>query len=136
MKRERPRVVQEVAEAAAQGDRSENAEYIYGKKRLREIDRRVRFLEQRLDAAQVVDPRQQVRRDRVFFGATVQVEDEDEATRRWMIVGEDETDAQAGKISHRSPIGQALLGKTLDDEIKARTPGGERVYVIVAIDYR
>ena len=121
VKRERPRVVQEVAEAAAQGDRSENAEYIYGKKRLREIDRRVRFLEQRLDAAQIVDPRQQTRLDRVFFGATV--------------LGEDETDAGTGRISHRSPIGQALLGKGLDDEIKVRTPGGERLYVVAGIIY-
>ncbi len=135
VRRERPRVVQEVAEAAAQGDRSENAEYIYGKKRLREIDRRVRFLEQRLDAAQVVDPRQQTRRDRVFFAATVQVEDETGERKTWMLVGEDETDAELGKISHRSPIGQALLGKGLDDEIKVRTPGGERVYVIVDIRY-
>ena len=135
VKRERPRVVQEVAEAAAQGDRSENAEYIYGKKRLREIDRRVRFLEQRLDAALIVDPRQQSRRDRVFFGATVDVEDEVGGTKRWTIVGEDETDAERGHISHRSPIGQALLGKGLDDEIKVRTPGGERIYVVVAIAY-
>ncbi len=135
VKRERPRVVQEVAEAAAQGDRSENAEYIYGKKRLREIDRRVRFLEQRLDAAQIVDPKAQTRRDRVFFGATVQVEDEVGLPRTWTIVGEDETDADTGRISHRSPIGQALLGKGLDDEIKVRTPGGERVYLICAIAY-
>ncbi len=135
VKRERPRVVQEVAEAAAQGDRSENAEYIYGKKRLREIDRRVRFLEQRLDAAQIVDPRQQTRRDRVFFGATVQVEDEAGERKTWMIVGEDETDAGTGRISHRSPIGQALLGKGLDDEIKVRTPGGERLYVVAGIAY-
>ncbi len=135
VKRERPRVVQEVAEAAAQGDRSENAEYIYGKKRLREIDRRVRFLEQRLDAAQIVDPRQQTRRDRVFFGATVQVEDEAGELKTWMIVGEDETDAGTGRISHRSPIGQALLGKGLDDEIKVRTPGGERLYVVAGIAY-
>ena len=135
VKRERPRVVQEVAEAAAQGDRSENAEYIYGKKRLREIDRRVRFLEQRLDAAQIVDPRQQTRLDRVFFGATVQVEDEAGERKTWMIVGEDETDAGTGRISHRSPIGQALLGKGLDDEIKVRTPGGERLYVVAGITY-
>ena len=135
VKRERPRVVQEVAEAAAQGDRSENAEYIYGKKRLREIDRRVRFLEQRLDAAQIVDPRQQTRLDRVFFGATVQVEDEAGERKTWMIVGEDETDAGTGRISHRSPIGQALLGKGLDDEIKVRTPGGERLYVVAGIIY-
>ena len=135
VKRERPRVVQDVAEAAAQGDRSENAEYIYGKKRLREIDRRVRFLEQRLDAAQIVDPRQQTRLDRVFFGATVQVEDEAGERKTWMIVGEDETDAGTGRISHRSPIGQALLGKGLDDEIKVRTPGGERLYVVAGITY-
>ena len=135
VKRERPRVVQEVAEAAAQGDRSENAEYIYGKKRLREIDRRVRFLEQRLDAAQIVDARQQTRRDRVFFGATVQVEDEHGETKQWMLVGEDETDAPTARISHRSPMGQALLGNGLDDEIKVQTPGGERVYVVVDIQY-
>lgn len=135
VKRERPRVVQEVAEAAAQGDRSENAEYIYGKKRLREIDRRLRFLEQRLDAAVVVDPALQQRRDRVFFGARVAVADEEGAERVWTIVGEDETDAASGRISHRSPIGQALLGKGLDDEVKVRTPAGERVYVVLDIAY-
>lgn len=134
-KRERPRVVQEVAEAAAQGDRSENAEYIYGKKRLREIDRRVRFLEQRLDAAQVVDPRMQTRRDKIFFAAMVTVEDEKGETKLWKIVGEDETDAALGHISHRSPIGQALLGKGLDDEIKVRTPVGERILTVVEIRY-
>ena len=135
VRRERPRVVQEVADAAAQGDRSENAEYIYGKKRLREIDRRVRFLEKRLDAAVVVDPTQQTRRQHVFFGATVTVEGEDGQSRTWTIVGEDETDAQRGHISHKSPMGQALLGKQLDDEIKARTPLGEKVYVIVDVQY-
>lgn len=135
VRRERPRVVQEVADAAAQGDRSENAEYIYGKKRLREIDRRVRFLEGRLDAALVVNPAAQERRDKVYFGATVTVEADDGQRKIWKLVGEDETDAAQGHISHRSPMGQALLGKMLDDEVKARTPLGEKIYVLIAVSY-
>ncbi len=131
---ERPRVVQEVADAAAQGDRSENAEYIYGKRRLREIDRRMRFLQQRIDAAIVVE--HGTRDDgRVYFGATVTVEDEHGQTRVWKLVGEDEVDAAQGAISHRSPIGAALLGKRVGDEVTVLTPGGERVLVVAAVAY-
>jgi transcription elongation factor GreB len=131
---ERPRVTQAVSEAAAQGDRSENAEYTYGKRRLREIDRRVRFLRKRLDGMVIVeqqpaDPR------RVFFGAWVAVESDDGAQSRYRIVGPDEFDLAPGYISMDSPLGRALLGKRLDDEITAELPGGIRSFVIVAIDY-
>ncbi len=132
---ERPRVVHEVAEAAAMGDRSENAEYIYGKKRLREIDSRVRFLDGRLDKAQVIDPAQTTRRDRVFFGATVVAESESGEQRRWTLVGEDEVEAAAGRISYRSPIGAALLGKGVQEEVNVRTPAGVRSYCILEIEY-
>lgn len=132
---ERPRVVHEVAEAAAMGDRSENAEYIYGKKRLREIDGRVRFLDGRLDKAQVVDPAKTARRDRVFFGATVVAEDEAGAQRRWTLVGEDEVQAAEGRISYHSPIGAALLGKAVQDELSVKTPAGIRSYCILEIQY-
>lgn len=132
---ERPRVVQEVADAAAMGDRSENAEYIYGKRRLREIDRRVRFLDSRLDRAQVIDPSRPARRDRVLFGASVVVEADSGERRRWTLVGEDEVDASAGRISHRSPIGAALIGKACDDEVSVTTPAGVRNYLIVEIHY-
>jgi transcription elongation factor GreB len=134
LRQERPVVVQEVSTAAALGDRSENAEYIYGKKRLREIDRRVRWLQRRLDSLTVVDPAQQSG-SRVFFGATVTVEDEDGQERVFKIVGSDETDAEQGHISWRSPIGAALLGKELDDEVKAQTPAGVRTLAIVGIRY-
>ena len=131
---ERPRVTQAVSEAAAQGDRSENAEYTYGKKRLREIDSRVRFLRKRLDGMVVVsqapsDP------DRVFFGAWVTLEDEAGHTRRHRLVGPDEFDAAEGYISLDSPLARALLGRRLDDEISVATPAGERQFVITAIDY-
>jgi len=132
---ERPRVVQEVADAAAQGDRSENAEYIYGKRRLREIDRRMRFLQQRIDAAVVVE-RGTHERDRIYFGATVTVEDEQGHKRVWKLVGEDEVDAGQGAISHRAPIGAALLGKRVGDEVTVWTPGGERVLLVVDVLYR
>ena len=116
---ERPRIVQEVQEAAAQGDRSENAEYIYRKKQLREIDRRLRFLGKRLDIVAVIDPREQRQRERVFFGATVTVEDEDGVTATYRIIGADET-GPAGDISWKSPIGRALLGKRLDDTVAVK----------------
>jgi transcription elongation factor GreB len=130
----RPRVTQAVSEAAAQGDRSENAEYTYGKRRLREIDRRVRFLRKRLEGMVVVeqppsDPR------RVFFGAWVAVETEDGVESRYRIVGPDEFDMAPGYISMDSPLGRALLGKRLDDEITAELPGGTRTFVIVALEY-
>ena len=131
---ERPRVTQAVAAAAAQGDRSENAEYTYGKRRLREIDRRVRFLRQRLEGMVIVaqqpsDPR------RVFFGAWVELEAEDGARTRHRIVGPDEFDMAPGYISMDGPLGRALLRRALDDEVRVAAPGGERVYLIVAVEY-
>ena len=133
MTRERPKVVDEVATAAAQGDRSENAEYIYGKKRLREIDRRVQFLTKRLDAAVVVDPKERAGADQVFFGATVDVEDDEGDVRTYRIVGEDEIDADRGDISWRSPLGFALLKKRVGDSALVRRPAGETEVTIVAI---
>lgn len=132
---ERPRVVGEVADAAAMGDRSENAEYIYGKRRLREIDRRMRFLQQRIDAAVVVAPDRDIDRERVAFGALVTLQAEDGAVRRWQIVGEDEVDLNNGKISLYSPIGAGLIGKRLGDEVTIRTPAGPRDLVVLAITW-
>jgi len=131
---ERPRVTQAVAAAAAQGDRSENAEYTYGKRRLREIDRRVRFLRKRLDGMVIVD---QPPGDatRVFFGAWVELETEDGARSRYRIVGPDEFDMAPGYISMDSPLGRALLRRALDDEVTVETPGGSRLYLIVSIEY-
>ena len=133
---ERPRVTQAVSEAAAQGDRSENAEYTYGKKRLHEIDRRVRFLRKRLEGMAVVDP-DAGRRDagRVFFGAWVQVEDLTGSLRWYRIVGPDEFDMEADYISMDSPLGRSLMGKRLDDEIEVRLPAGATTLTVVAIDY-
>lgn len=131
---ERPRVTQSVSEAAAQGDRSENAEYTYGKKRLREIDSRVRFLRKRLDGMVVVDSAPSDPR-RVFFGAWVSVEDDDGAVSRYRIVGPDEFDAAPGYISMDSPLARALMKKSLDDEIKVEVPGGQRTLVIVDVEY-
>lgn len=132
---ERPKVVQEVADAAAQGDRSENAEYIYGKKRLREIDRRVRWLQKRLEVLTVVDPARQSG-DKVFFGATLLLEEEGrDQELKLKIVGSDETDTEAGYISWRSPIGRALLGRRVDDEVKVTTPAGPRIFVILEVEY-
>jgi transcription elongation factor GreB len=132
---ERPRVTQAVAAAAAQGDRSENAEYIYGKRRLREIDRRVRFLRQRLDGMVIVD-QPPADPGRVFFGAWVELEDDDGGRARYRIVGPDEFDMVPGYISMDSPLGIALLRRALEDEVTVETPGGERTYLIVAIDYQ
>src|SRR5512139_1378101 len=131
---ERPRVTQEVADAAAQGDRSENAEYIYGKRRLREIDRRVRFLSKRLDEVTVVsEPPSD--RDRVFFGAHVTVEDRDGETHTYRIVGGDESDVDKGWISIDSPVARACLGKRVDDVVTVRAPRGELEYTIVSVAY-
>ncbi len=132
---DRPKVCQEVSDAAAQGDRSENAEYIYGKRKLREIDRRMGFLERRIDAAVVVDPNEK-RGDRVLFGATVVLEDESDGEERSLqLVGEDETDAAHGRISWRSPIGAAVLGKREGDEVSVQTPAGIRRFTIVELRY-
>jgi transcription elongation factor GreB len=131
---ERPQVTQAVAEAAAQGDRSENAEYTYGKRRLREIDRRVRFLRKRLDGMVVVGT-PPADRARVFFGAWVELEDEDGRQRRHRIVGPDEFDMAPGYVSMDAPLGRALLGRRLDDEVRIELPAGEQWLVITAIDY-
>ena len=135
LKKERPRVVQEVADAAAQGDRSENAEYIYGKKRLREIDRRVRFLRKRLEAAEVVDPAAQPNREQVFFGATVTYVDTRERERTVKIVGVDEARIELGEVSWTSPIARALMKARVGDTVELRTPGGPEEIEIVAISY-
>jgi transcription elongation factor GreB len=131
---ERPKVTQAVAEAAAQGDRSENAEYTYGKRRLREIDRRVRFLRKRLEGMTIVDqPPSDPKR--VFFGAWVSLESEDGTESRYRIVGPDEFDMATGYISMDSPLGRALLRRALDDEVSVELPGGARKFVIVEISY-
>src|ERR1043165_5116863 len=120
-KRERPRVTQAVSEAAAQGDRSENAEYTYGKRRLREIDRRVRFLRKRLDGMTIVDkPPSDPKR--VFFGAWVTLEDDAGREQRHRIVGPDEFDMEPGYISMDAPLARALMGKRLDDEVRVQVP--------------
>jgi len=131
---ERPRVTQAVAAAAAQGDRSENAEYTYGKRRLREIDRRVRFLRQRLEDLVVVD-QPPADATRVFFGAWVQLEAQDGTRARYRIVGPDEFDMAPGYISVDSPLGRALLRRALDEEVTVETPGGRHEYLIVSIEY-
>ena len=135
---ERPQVTQAVAAAAAQGDRSENAEYTYGKKRLHEILRRVRFLRKRLEGMRIVDPRAPgARRDpgRVYFGAWVRVEDE-RGERRWhRIVGPDEFDMAADYVSMDSPMGRALLRRALDEEVTIDLPSGTRRLTVVEIRY-
>lgn len=134
-KEERPRVTQAVSEAAALGDRSENAEYIYGKRRLREIDRRVRFLTKRLEVLKIVDPdpRQE---GRVFFGAWVKLEDEYGIEHHYRLVGPDEFDPAKKWISIDSPVARALIGHYVDDEIHVNTPNGEVTYYLLAISYQ
>ena len=134
-RRERPKVTREVSEAAAQGDRSENAEYIYGKKRLREIDRRIRFLSKRLEELTVVDPSAPPDPKRVFFGAWVTLEDEQGARVEYRLVGPDEFDVAAGRLSIASPLGRALLRKQLGDEFVFRRPRGETTYAVIAVRY-
>jgi len=132
---ERPKITAEVSAAAAQGDRSENAEYLYGKKKLREIDRRIRFLQRRLDTATVVIPSEQTDTGHVYFGATVTLEDEDGKKTRYQLVGPDEIDTRGGRISVDSPIGRALLGKALKDEVTVTRPLGDIDLTIVRIEY-
>jgi transcription elongation factor GreB len=132
---ERPRVTQAVSEAAAQGDRSENAEYTYGKRRLREIDRRVRFLRKRLDGMVVVD-KAPTDATRVFFGAWVTVETDAGVQSRYRIVGPDEFDLEPGYISMDSPLARALMRKGLDDEVTIDVPGGSTTYTIVKVEYQ
>ena len=131
---ERPRVTREVAAAAALGDRSENAEYIYGKKRLREIDRRIEFLRKRFDVLVVVKPGE-VARDRVYFGAKVTLEDEAGAELRYWLVGPDESDVESGAISVESPLGRVLMGKRAGDEVVVQRPAGRATYTVLEIRY-
>jgi transcription elongation factor GreB len=133
-RQERPRVTEAVAAAAAQGDRSENAEYTYGKRRLREIDRRVRFLRRRLEGMVVVD-QPPADPGRVYFGAWVELEAEDGMRTRYRIVGPDEFDMAPGYISMDSPLGKTLLRRRIEEEITVTTPAGDRIYVIVSIEY-
>lgn len=132
---ERPKLVTTVAWAASNGDRSENADYIYGKRRLREIDRRLGHLNDKLSRAEVVDVAT-LKSDKVIFGATVEIEDEDGNTFKYQIVGEDEIDAEKGKMSWKSPVGKALLGKKLDDEFEVKTPNGIKVYTVLKFYFK
>lgn len=131
----RPELVETIAWAAANGDRSENGDYIYGRKKLREIDRRLGFLSRRMKAARIVDPARQEDRDQVRFGATVEIADEEDARKSVTLVGEDEADAGAGRISWRSPLANALKGARVGDLRSVRLPAGEREYEVVAIAY-
>jgi transcription elongation factor GreB len=135
VKIERPEVTRLVQWAASNGDRSENADYLYGKRRLREIDRRIRFLTQRLDAAVIVDPTK-ITSQKIQFGATVELIDEDGVNKTFTIVGVDEVDTAKGRISWQSPIGKTLIGKALDEEVLVKTPSGELTYEVVSIVYK
>jgi transcription elongation factor GreB len=132
---ERPALVETISWAAGNGDRSENGDYIYGRKRLREIDRRLGWLSKRMKAAKVVDPGQQEDRSRVYFGATVQIADEDDNHRTLTLVGDDETDAGKGLVGWNSPIARALRGAAIGDLKRVMLPVGEREYEVIAITY-
>lgn len=132
---ERPKIVEIVSWAAGNGDRSENGDYIYGKKRLREIDRRVRYLGKRLESAKVVDPEQQAHLKQVFFGATVTYAREDDSEHTVTLVGIDEADAGQGRISWQSPVAKALFKSAVGDSVKLVTPGGSEIIEIVTIRY-
>jgi transcription elongation factor GreB len=136
MREERPKVVDVVAWAAGNGDRSENGDYLYGKQRLREIDRRIRFLTKRLESAEVVDPRRQTRRDQVFFGACVTYLDQHGAEKAVTIVGIDEADLERGQVSWISPIARALLKAYEGDTVELRTPTGIEQIEVLEIRYR
>ena len=132
---ERPKLVETISWAAGNGDRSENGDYIYGKKRLREIDRRLGWLSRVMKAAKVVDPSAQGDRSLVYFGATVELADADDARRTVTIVGDDETDATNGRIGWNAPIARALRGAKVGDERVVELPAGERSYEVIAIAY-
>src|SRR3990170_5969661 len=130
---ERPKIVEVVSWAASLGDRSENADYLYGKKRLREIDRRLSYLSKVMKSAKLVDPAKQEQRDAVRFGATVELADEKDERRTLTLVGEDEADASNGQISWAAPIARALVGAKVGDERIVRLPGGEKSYEVISI---
>lgn len=132
---ERPKIVEIVSWAASLGDRSENADYLYGKKRLREIDRRLSHLSRIMKAAKVVDPASQPSRDQVRFGATVELADEEDNRRTLTIVGDDETDASVGRIGWSAPLARALIGARVGDERTVRLPAGEKSYEVMEIRY-
>lgn len=132
---ERPKIVETVSWAASLGDRSENADYIYGKRRLREIDRRLAYLGRIMKHANVVDPARQQARDQVRFGALVELADEDDNRRTVTIVGDDETDASAGRIGWSAPLARALIGARVGEERIVRLPAGEKSYEVIAIAY-
>ena len=132
---ERPKIVEVVSWAASLGDRSENADYLYGKKRLREIDRRLAHLARIMKAAKVVDPSRQEDRSQVRFGATVELADDDDNRRTLTIVGDDETDASSGRIGWSAPLARALIGAKVGDERIVRLPAGEKSYEVMAISY-
>ncbi|CAN7264599.1 transcription elongation factor GreB [Acidovorax sp. Leaf78] len=132
---ERPKVVEAVHWAASNGDRSENGDYLYGKKRLREIDRRIRFLTRRLEIAEVVDPSLHVGSDQVFFGATVTYIDDEGVERTITIMGIDEADSRESQVSWISPVARALLKARVGDEVQLPTPGGVRSLEVVAVQY-
>jgi len=132
---ERPKLVETISWAAANGDRSENGDYIYGRKKLREIDRRLSHLARIMKTAKVVDPAGQTSRDQVRFGATVELADEDDRRRTVTVVGDDETDGAAGRIGWNAPLARALIGARVGDERIVRLPAGEKSYEIVAIRY-
>jgi transcription elongation factor GreB len=134
--KERPELVKVIQWAASNGDRSENADYIYGKRRLREIDRRIRFLTKRLDAAVVVDPAAREDTDQVFFGATVTLMHEDGVEKIYSIVGIDEADVSRGRISWISPLAKALIKAHEGDTVTVRTPGGDESLEIIGIEYK
>lgn len=132
---ERPKIVEVVSWAAGNGDRSENGDYLYGKKRLREIDRRLHYLSKRLETAQVIDPAQQTKRDQVFFGATVTYAQESGDEHTVTIVGVDEADLERGQVSFGSPIARALLRARTGDTVELRTPAGLQILEVLAIRY-
>ena len=132
---ERPKIVEVVSWAASLGDRSENADYLYGKKRLREIDRRISYLAKVMKDAKVVDPAAQPSRDQVRFGATVELADEDDNRRTVTIVGDDEADATSGRIGWSAPLARAFVGARVGDERTVRLPSGEKRYAVTWIDY-
>lgn len=132
---ERPKLVETISWAAGNGDRSENGDYIYGRKKLREIDRRLNFLSRRMKAAKVIDPAQQEDRSRVLFGAIVTIADEDDAHRTVTLVGEDEADASQGRISWRSPLANALKKAVIGDVRTVQLPAGPKDYEVIEIHY-
>ena len=136
VKRERPRMVEVVSWAASNGDRSENGDYIYGKRRLREIDRRIRFLTKRLDNAEIVDPLRQGDNDQIFFGAQVTIADADGTENTYTIVGVDEMDPGRGRISWISPLARALIKAREGDSIRFQSPVGVRKIDILAVAYQ